>query len=204
MGLSISVGLLDDLDRNDPEGAAHFRGAFDRLGRALAARGIDWQEPAPGGGKAPGYSAGFPYRYLHHLRRAYVLQLNGEPVTPARDTSPEAYARDQREVREEALTFSSHLLCHADDSGHYIPVDRPYPVFLPDEAGVAGDGTVGSVQRLRAELAALAPAIGIDPEAAQAAPIADDDPYEPEKFAWHRLDEACRASLATGRAITFH
>ncbi|MEV7176541.1 hypothetical protein [Kitasatospora sp. NPDC093679] len=208
MGLSITVGLLDDLDRHDPEGAAHHARELAVLADALQAKGIDWQEPAPAGTGRAAHSGGFPYGYLHHLRRAFVLRRRGA-VTPAASTDPEQYDCDRGEVEEEALMFSSHLLCHSDCAGYYVPADFDDPVFLPEEAAVAGGGMVGSTGQLLAELRRLAPAIGICPEAADAAADtgtagAAGGPYEAEQFAWYVLHGACRQSLATGRAIVFH
>ncbi|WP_354638073.1 hypothetical protein [Kitasatospora camelliae] len=203
MGLSISVGLLDDLHRHDPEGAAHHARELAVLGDALGRAGIDWREPAAEGTGRAAFSGGFPYGYLHHLRRVYVLRRAGSPVTPAAATDPEQYARDQAEVGEETLMFSSHLLCHADSAGFYIPVDLADPLFLPPDSPVAGGGIVGSSGGLLAELRRLAEAIDLDPDGSDTGAAADD-PFEAEKFAWHRLAGACRTSLATGRAIVFH
>ncbi|MFD0531677.1 hypothetical protein ACFQ1I_42035 [Kitasatospora arboriphila] len=135
-----------------------------------------------------------------------MLRRHGA-VTPAADTDPDQYDCDRGEVEEEALMFSSHLLCHSDCAGYYVPADFDDPVFLPEEAAVAGGGMVGSAAQLLAELRRLAPAIGICPETAAATAdpvVAADDPYEAEKSAWHVLHGACRESLATGRAIVFH
>ncbi|GAA1245925.1 hypothetical protein GCM10009665_40970 [Kitasatospora nipponensis] len=212
MGLSITVGLLNDLARNDPEGWEHHLGAFDLLNRALAGQGVDWREPGgdPAGGAL--HAGGFPYGYLSHLRRSYVLRLLGEPVTPARAVDDEQYARDQEKVQDELSMFSSHLLCHADNAGYYVPVDLSEPLFLPEEDGVAGYGMVGSSQRLQSELLWLAPGIGIHPdedgtlspaERAKLGALASTDPFEPEKFAWAQLHAACRSSIASGHAIVF-
>ena len=51
--------------------------------------------------------------------------------------------------------FASHLLCHADYAGYYIPVDFADPLFLPEEAKIGGAGMVGSSQQLLAELREL-------------------------------------------------
>ncbi|MEU9134187.1 hypothetical protein AB0D08_40010 [Kitasatospora sp. NPDC048540] len=221
MGLAISVGLLHDLAAHDQEGLAHHRQAFDRLTEALAGEGIDWQEPpATSPAPAPGAtcSAGFPYSHLTHLRRASVLAARGEAVTPASACDPEQYERDLDEVADESSMFSSHLLCHSDSAGYYVPVDFRDPLFLPEESGVAGAGMVGSSVRLLAELLAFAPAIGVRTEpdgtlsAAEAARLGGaraehEQPgggFEAEGYAWLQLYRACRASIAGGRAVVFH
>jgi hypothetical protein len=202
MGLSISVGLLDN-----------HRG-FARLTEALAADGIDWHEPGIADPSARAvFSGGFSYSYLTHLRRIFVLADRGDALTCALNTDPEQYARDRERILDEASMLASHLLCHADDSGYYIPVGFGDPLFLDPGAGVDGHGMVGSSQRLLAELADLAPALGIhlDPDgtlsAAQESALTsmeEGDPFEMEKFTWLQLHRACRASIATGHAVVFH
>ncbi|MBG0817878.1 hypothetical protein [Planomonospora sp. ID82291] len=115
-------------------------------------------------------------------------------------------------VQDETTLFSSHLLCYADSEGYYVPVDFADPLFLPEQAGVAGGGIVGSSLRLQAELAFIAPALGIDVDGAGAVPEREqarlaatppDDPFEPEIFTWHRLYQACSASVSSGHAVVF-
>ena len=207
MGLGISVGMLCDQARNDPEGFEMHRAGFDQLTRALAQEGIEWREPEilHEGGEHD-YSGGFPYSYLAHLRRAYTLTLLGEPVTPASATSDAQYERDQEKVGDESTMFASHLLCHADYAGYYIPVDFPDPLFLPEGADVGGAGMVGSSQQLLAELRSFASALGVELDEAgnvvEQKP-AGDDPFDAEKFAWSQLYRACLASIESGHAIVF-
>ncbi|MGW0563251.1 hypothetical protein ACWDZ4_22230 [Streptomyces sp. NPDC003016] len=212
MGLSITVGLLNGLARNDPEGWKHHLSAFALLNRALAGQSIDWREPGTDPAGDVFYSGGFPYSCLSHLRRAFVLRLRGETVTPAHAVDDEQYARDQEKVHDELAMLSSHLLCHADNGGYYVPVDISEPLFLPEEDEVLGYGMVGSSQRLQSELVWLAPGIDIHPdedgtlsrgEQAKLVDIPRTDPFEPEKFAWAQLYAACRSSIASGHAVVF-
>ncbi|GAA1538583.1 hypothetical protein GCM10009730_54720 [Streptomyces albidochromogenes] len=76
----------------------------------------------------------------------------------------EQNARDQENVHDELAMPSSHLLCHADNGGYYVPVDISEPLFLPEEDEVLGYGMVGSSQRLQSELVWLAPGIDIHPD----------------------------------------
>jgi hypothetical protein len=207
MGLEITVGPLN----NDDEGAEYFRRAFARLTKALADSGITWQEPEISG--PPAVAAGFPYSFLNHLRRIFVLVRLGEPLTPALETDAEHIERDERKIFDEAAMLDSHLLCHADNSGYYIPVDFDDPLFLPPEADVDGGGIVGSSQRLLAELIGLAPRLGIDLDdegtlsaagESELAGLELDAPFGAEVFVWLQLYRACRASVGTGQAIVFH
>ena len=205
MGLSISVGLLADLYHNDAEGFEYHREGFARLTRALAVEGIDWREPdAVTLPAAHEYSAGFPYGYLTRLRRIYVLARNGEPITPAAEIGTPRYERDLEQIDDETAMLDSHLLCHADDSGYYLPLDFADPLFLPRDLELEGGGMVGSCHRLRGELVGIAPVLGIRPdEADRLAAYPPNDPFEPEKYAWLALYQSCEASIAGGHAIVF-
>ena len=206
MGLSISVGLLADLHRNDAEGFEYHREAFAQLARALAGEGIDWHEPdALELPDAHAYSAGFPYGYLTRLRRIYVLSKSGEPITPAAEIGTPRYKDDLERIDDETTMFASHLLCHADDSGYYLPLDFADPLFLSRELELEGGGMVGSCHRLREELVAIAPALDIrlDEVDRQTGHIPLNDPFEPEKHAWLALYRSCEASIAGGHAIVF-
>lgn len=212
MGLGISVGMLCDQARNDPEGFEVHRGEFEQLARALAKEGIEWSEPEvihPSG--EHDFSAGFPYSYLMHLRRVFALVQLGEEVAPVSAVSDEQYEHDKVKIDDEMAMFSSHLLCHADYAGYYVPVDFADPLFLPEEAEVAGGGMVGSSQRLLAELVEVAGAIGIRLDEAgmlsaaeEAALIAaDGEPFGAERYTWLQLYRACLASVESGHAIVF-
>lgn len=213
MGLGITVGMLCDQARNDPEGFEIHRGEFDQLTQALAAEGIEWREPEVIHTEAGhDFSGGFPYSYLAHLRRVFTLAQLGEPVTAVSRVSDEQYAADQEKVADESTMFASHLLCHADYAGYYIPVGFEDPLFLPEETGVAGAGMVGSSQRLLAELVGFAASIGVrigedgvlnTVEEAVAAGFADAEAFDAERYAWTALYEACLASVESGHAIVF-
>ncbi|PYC77989.1 hypothetical protein C7C46_16715 [Streptomyces tateyamensis] len=196
MGLSISVGPL-----GVPEAEV--------LRRGLAAVGVGWREP---GGVGQGFSAGFPYSYLGKLRRVYVLHRVGEPVTGARQVDAERFADELALVEDETYMFDSHLLCHSDCEGYYVPLDLVDPLFLSEESEVPGGGMVGSSGALLGELQGFAGAIGVRltadgvlgaAESARLAALPADDPFEPEVFAWHQLYQACRASLAGGWTVAF-
>jgi hypothetical protein len=195
MGLSISVGLLADLYHNDTEGFEYHREAFERLSGVLAGEGIDWREPdAVELPDAHEYSAGFPYGYLTRLRRIYVLAKGGESITPAAEINTPQYEHDLRLIDDETAMLASHLLCHADDSGYYLPIDFPDPLFLPQELELEGGGMVGSCYRLLEELAEIESVL---------AACSPKGSFEPERYAWSRLREACEASIAGGHAIVF-
>jgi hypothetical protein len=210
MGLAISVGIEPELADDEKE-LAEARAMFEGLSAALAAEGVIWTEPigAPvPPSRAPALS--FPYSWLHYLRRVYALVSIGRPVTPV--DGPDERDRDNDAVEDETVMFSSHLLCHSDCEGYYVPVDFNEPLFLTEESGVAGGGMVGSSQGLRAELRRCAPAIGIrltpdgslpDAEAERLADLPEDASYFIESTVWLTLHEACEVSIASGHAIEF-
>ncbi|MDI6098995.1 hypothetical protein QLQ12_10320 [Actinoplanes sp. NEAU-A12] len=200
MGLSISVG---NPAVGDAEGEEHYRQAITALARALAEEGAtDWTPPAPGAAEdsAPLPAAGFPYGYLHRLRRVFALHVEGQPVTPV--TSAADLDAADGYIDDATSMLNSHLLCHSDTSGYYVPAPLDDPVFLAPDTQVAGGGIVGSCQDLLDELHTIAPVIGIRPEATGA--TADDDPFAVEQLVWRALYDCCQASIATGRPVVFH
>ncbi|MDR7275046.1 hypothetical protein [Catenuloplanes atrovinosus] len=202
MGLAITVGISGD----------EARAGLEALRTALAAEGIGWSEPdTPPVPLDPHVPADLPYSALAYLRRVMALVDTGRPVTPAR--TPEELRADRELIDDETMMFSSHLLCHSDSAGYYVPVDLPDPLFLGDAPGVAGGGMVGSSQGLRAELRRCAPALGItlaadgslpEAEAHRIGHVDDDADFATEITIWFALWEACRASIAGGHAIVFH
>lgn len=218
MGLAISVGIVASC-ASDEEGAAYYRAQLDGLSAALAQEGVSWREPEETVWRGPqstppsmrSHGSSFPYGYLHRLRRVFALVRRHEPVTPI--SSREELAQDEHKVLDEGSLLDSHLLCHADNGGFYVPADLDDPLFLPEEFGVAGYGMVGSSRNLLVELRECAPVIGIrlekdgrlsDAEAARVFALPPSAPFETESVVWLTLHEACRASISTGHAIVFH
>jgi hypothetical protein len=142
------------------------------------------------------------------LRRAFGRVREGEPVTPV--VAGEDPTRDPA-VEEAASLFDTHLLCHSDCEGFYVPVDFGDVIFDNDDRGLAG-AMLGSSVRLMAELVEVAPAIGIRisgsalADAEAAAIVADDQgatPFYRERLVWLALYEAARCSIANDTMIVF-
>ncbi|MGP3953717.1 hypothetical protein [Streptomyces sp. 7N604] len=176
--------------------------------------------PVPVFGYMPGLSgdvapvAGFDYDALHFLRRAYLLQICGLPVTPV-----DELGGDYEELLEmfEATAQQSHLVWHYDHAGAYVPVDFGQP--LTNEELMVGGGPLGSSNGLLRELEAVAPSIGLDPSNPPAAPAAparptsleepaatapyDESPYARERHVWLGLHAAATRSLGQGSMIVF-
>lgn len=206
VGLDISVG---NPAMGDDEGEQRYVAAFERLRSELLCRGIDaYREPESGPpAGAVRRCSGFSYSFLHYLRRVYALHYEGVPVTPI--VSKEELAAARYHVDAATEMFASHLLCHSDTSGFYIPVDFDAPLFLSKE--VLGGGIVGSSHGLLRELHEIAEAIGIRLSEGElgdleAQGILDDagHPYRIERHVWLALYDACTASIAFGNAVAFH
>ncbi|RKN51644.1 hypothetical protein D7231_35575 [Streptomyces klenkii] len=208
------VPLVDVLCHSPDNPFAEELAEYDR---ALAEAG---QPPVPVFGYVPGLSgevapvAGFDYAALHLLRRAYLLQLSGLPVTPVAGVDG-----DYQQLLEmfEAAAQQAHLVWHFDHAGAYVPVDFPRPVV--NETLLAGGGPLGSSHGLLRELEAVAPVLGIDPRNPPPAPTpparptrldepaADPDdgsgPFARERHVWNALHTAATRSLAQGSMIVF-
>ena len=210
MGLSIEVGVLADLLANDPEAAEDFAHELAVANRVLAAerlpQHVESRSTPP---ESRSSLASFPYSTLHHLRRAYAHRVR-DPAWIATPFPADADPADDADV--EALTeqFASHLLCHSDSEGFYVPIDFADIVFSNEDDDIPG-GMLGSSYRLLEELRLVAPALEIalvdgelsDAEAARIDATGESDPLWAANVAWLALFEAARLSIAHRTAIVF-
>ena len=213
MGLAVCVGMLAELLEDDPEGAEAFEEDLAEANRVLAAAGLP-QHAEPRGPLELDSRAsidGFPYSFIHYLRRAYAHRVTtpGWMATPLpEDTDP----TEDETLEDVASTFESHLLCHSDAEGFYVPVDFEEVIFAEeDEADLPG-GMLGSSYRLLEELVLVAPALGIaltdgelsDEEAARLGDgMGEDEGLYREIESWLLLYESARLSIAHKTAIVF-
>jgi hypothetical protein len=232
MGLSIQVGMVADLKRNDPEGCEQYREGLAKLSKLLVAAGLKpHAEPEELPEEQVWSSDMWGYSGLHRLRRVAAHLALGLPLPPpAKDDADDPvteryYAAASgggggllarllgKTPRPQKLAFQ-HLILHSDAEGYYLPQDFPDVFFPATSAAIAG-GMVGSAPRLLDECRRLATALGIpadlDPESDELAEAAESpDPaaegwrrYPIETFGCVRLIAACEASLKTGAAIVF-
>jgi hypothetical protein len=210
MGLAISVGLLADLIVNDEEGAAHVGESLARVNGVLAENGLPAHVEPETLGKLGSRARcrGFSCSFLHYLRRfaAHASTMPDWKPTPFPEDDDPAH---DLVVVDELTLFSSHLLCHSDCEGYYVPIDFPEPIFA-DEA-IPG-GMLGSSQGLLRELIAVAPFLGIqlsegklsDAEADRINQVAEAaGPFWIEHMVWIALFEATRLSIQHRAAICF-
>ncbi|MBI1374629.1 MAG: hypothetical protein GC159_18075 [Phycisphaera sp.] len=209
MGLAIEVGMLADLVVADEEGAEWLQEDLKNLNEVLAANGLPaHHEPM----QLPRLSCrsavlSFPYSFLHYLRRVYA-HVAADPDWVATPLKQGDDPTADPAIDAESAMMSSHLLCHSDCEGFYVPVDFNEVLFddrLPGQM-------LGSSFRLRDELIQIAPKLGIDltggqltdPEADRINRIAEaDGPFCIELMVWLALFEASRLSIEHQTLIVF-
>lgn len=210
MGLAVNVALLDDLRRSDEEGFEHLTAVFDRLSAYLAKEGHPgYREPSELAVQLPAHTGSFSYSFLHYLRRAYAhAHAGAESVPPCPDD--EDPAADELVDEELTMHMNSHLVCHSDCEGFYVPIDFEDVLYSPDELGIPGCMVGSSVALLR-ELRLVAGPIGIEltlssPTARTLADLAAADQTHPlwrERMVWLALWVNASASVEHRTAIVF-
>src|SRR3970040_125744 len=161
MGLALSVGLLSDLKKNDPEGSATFSSYFGEVNKLLTANNLPSHvEPD---GVAPWDAEMFGYSGLHYLRRLAAYVDSGLELPPpgnADSSDDERLAAYFGHVTgEQPGMFKSllrkvprfrrefdHLIVHSDAEGFYLPLDFPDVLIANDGLQIPG-GMVGSTPR---------------------------------------------------------
>jgi hypothetical protein len=211
MGLAVEVGMLADLIQNDADGADWLRDSFSSVNAVLAENKLPpHQEPE----SMPALNnrasiLSYPYSFLHHLRRvaAHAAEKPGwvaKPFPESDDPSADPV------VDKQSAYLESHLLCHSDCEGFYLPIEFKEPIG-DDQNRIPG-GILGSSFMLRKELIAAAPALGIRLENGQLSDheadrlngeIEAESPLWIEKAVWMSLFEAARLSIEHKTAVCF-
>lgn len=211
MGLSVQVGVLAGLLKDDPEGATWLLDQFEKINRLLLENDLpQHQEPRT----LPALDdraaeQSYPYSFIHHLRRVAAHHIDdpayvAEPVADGEDPA------DDPLLEDEYAMMRSHLICHSDAEGFYLPGDFE-DILFDDRDEIAG-GIIGSSAALLAELTDLAPALGISLDEghlsdAEASRLKNDIQAEVgawiEKVVWLSLYESARLSVAHRTAILF-
>ena len=133
MGLAVCVGMLAELLEDDPESAEGFEEELAEVNRVLAAAGLPPHTEPRGPLELDSRASidGFPYSFIHYLRRAYahrVLSPDWMATPLADDVDPTADPKIQALLDG----CESHLLCHSDAEGFYVPVDFDEVLFDGD------------------------------------------------------------------------
>ena len=156
MGLAIEVGMLADLVDHDVEGAAWTRESFAKVNEVLQKNGLpvhNEPETLPVI-RSRAELAGYPYSFLHYLRRFYACSRVDPDWAPTPVADNDDPSLDPA-VEEEMFMMSSHLLCHSDSEGFYMPIDFDDIIF--DDVESVPGGMLGSSYRLMEELVEIAP-----------------------------------------------
>ncbi len=208
MGLAVSVGYLADLMANDPDSMEWVKEDLAAVNEVLVENGHPaHKEPM----RLPEFQSradvdGFPYSFLHHLRRIYAYVVNYPDVKPTPVKKGEA--TDDPILALEMEKNESHLITHSDAEGLYVPIH--FEKVLADDR--LPGGFLGSTQQLMAELLQIAPAMGVrldgqdlpDREADRINDLIDDETgLWKELCVWICLFEAARLSIEHSTVISF-
>lgn len=204
------MGLSIFLAASDPDLAEQL--ALPAIDALLAEAGLTpHREPKslPAEARSRAGLCRFPYNDLHRLRRVYAHVAEDPDWQPTPAPSP-YQPGDDPVLESEIDMLCSHLVCHSDAEGLYLPIDFDDPLFAKQSGLLPGD-ILGSSFALRRELQAIAPALGIrlgpdgalDDAEIRRLESDDSSPFQIEIAVWLALYEASRLSLEYGSAIVF-
>jgi hypothetical protein len=211
MGLAIQVGLLAYFIENDPEGGYWLRESLDLVNDVLVEKGLPTHLEPKNLNILSRTSWGFPYSWIHHLRRLYARAIDDPNWVPTPTPAGENPADDDV-LDKEMYMFDSHLICHSDSEGYYLPIDFDEIIVDDKKQDRIVGGLLCSSDRLLKELVAIAPKLGIKLEGehlteGEAAKIASESELQQglwiEKIVWISLFEAARLSIEYKTAICF-
>lgn len=214
MGLAIGLGMLVEFAQSNPAAARQMKADLRHINTVLTEAGLPaHQEPErfdpPLSLRATLTS--FPYSWLHHLRR-FAAHVMRDPKWVPYPIEPGEDPADDPVLRQMYRRLSSHLLCHSDSEGYYLPLDFD-ELFLDAGHKIRG-GVLGSSQRLFRELLEISDPLEI--------PVDDDGklsdeavqnlseqrpagaPFAVERLVWLALFESARVSIERQTAIVFY
>lgn len=211
MELTIAVGYLAGVGEHDREFAQELRQCLAKVNEVLEENDLPVHaEPET----LPllndrSLSGNLSYSSVHYLRRFVAHAANHvrwQPGSFPEEEDPE----DDLLVAIEWAQGRSHVICHADCEGFYLPIDFSRPIFAATDR-VPG-GVLGSSQAVLRELAGVAPLLGIhlvggtlpDAEADRInGMIAAQGTFSIEQDVWMTLFEAARLSIEHKAAVCF-
>ncbi|MDO6490860.1 MULTISPECIES: hypothetical protein [unclassified Cellulophaga] len=210
MGLTITSGILADFIKNEPEGYEAYKAEFEQVNKLLELNGYKIHLEPNKLDVEPLNVGGFPYSFLHYLRRFFAYHMNNENWTPTpfdENLDPAADAI----VEEETSMFYSHLLVHSDCVGYYIPIDFEDVIFDTDEYPVPG-AMIGSSYGLLTDLKSVAKKLGVElnenlevqSKETLYKTIDNQGDFWIEKIVWLTLFEAANYSIKNKTAIVFN
>lgn len=212
MGLSVSVGILSDLENNDFDGYKYYLNTFQNINSVLKEKGLKkHNEPENLNlNELRIQNDHFPYSYIHYLRRFYARLYDDPDWFPKPVQDREDPASD--EILDEVYTMmDSHLLTHSDNQGFYLPIVFTDIIFPENNYKIPGD-MIGSSFSLLDELKFIAPKLNIELSDALNIlnsedlnnEIKSEKEFWREKLTWITLFEASKLSIKYNSAIVFH
>ncbi len=210
MGLSVEVGVLADLLKNDPEGASVLRNDLSLINQVLIENNIsEHLEPEELKSERISYWHSLPHFFLHCLRRIYAYSVADEDWIPT-PASDDYIPEEDMLVEDETMMFDSHLLCHSDYEGFYLPLR--FDEIVIDERDRIRGAFLCSSYCLLEELVYVASKIGItlnegflsDGEAIRIInEVNSENGFFKEYAIWYELYQAAKSSVESKSAIVF-
>ncbi len=210
--IAFSVGAFAYCQIHDPEGAAHLRKALASANRTLKANGFPRHvEPKELPPIPERFDVGsLPHGWFDRLRRAVAYARNCpkkfKPLRKGKDAAQDDW------VVQELCSLESHLICHSDCDGLYVPVDFDDPLYSENKNDIAYLGLGSSLVGLR-ELVMVAPLLDIGLEEGHL----DDKlgrricrekegghPFEIERKTWLAFFEVFTQSIEYKSAVVFN
>lgn len=209
MGLAIEVGLYANLLRENPGSVESLDKTFNVLNDVLKENGIEVFNEIKELNALQSRSRcnSFPYSWIHYLRRYYAYAVSKPDWIPTLVKDNQDPASDLV-YQEEMLMFYSHLLCHSDSEGFYLPIKFDEVIF---DGRIPGE-ILGSSYQLLKELEQIAPKLDIKltnnilskEEAERINNLAESqEGFFREYSTWIALYEAARLSIENKTAISF-
>jgi hypothetical protein len=208
VGLILSVGALASA-QGDPEYVAYLRKVLASANRTLRSEGLpQHKEPENLPPIREHFKVGsLPYGWFERLKRAVAYARNSpKRLRPLRKG---ADALDNSWVEHEMACMESHLICHSDCDGLYLPVEFADPLLSLREGDIAHEG-LGSSQAGLEELRQVAPLLGIELKDGKLLQKIGrqicrekeaDHPFEVERKTWLAFFEAFTLSVEHKSAV---
>ena len=212
MGLLLNVGALAYSRLHDPEAATDIRKQLASANRTLVENGLPrHREPKELPPIKERFEVGtLPYGWFDRLQRAVAYARNCpkkfKPLRQGKDAAEDPW------VVHELCCLESHIICHSDCDGLYVPIDFADPLYSEDEDDVAYMGLGSSIAGMR-ELVDVAPLLDIGLDAGQldekigrriCREKQGSNPLEVERKTWLAFFEAFRLSVEYKSAVVFN
>ncbi|MBX9941470.1 MAG: hypothetical protein K2Y32_19560 [Candidatus Obscuribacterales bacterium] len=194
MGLAIEINVLGQLLENgDEEGVAFFKEEFELVNKALKMHGLpEHVEPEELlEFDSLGSCLSFPYSFVHYLRTAMAYARNNRTQQQYLEDKPEGDENNELLQCELFEKTTSHIICHSDCEGYYLPLDFEDIIFADEDYQFAG-GMLGSSKKVLEELLSCADFLGIvispDGDVSKEPKLQESDNFETDslfrEFSW--------------------